>query len=125
MTYFHYSSEANTDSFVKIPTYEKLPMSIPDDVYRELAEKVRIEANYSYKEYAKVNVEAERDDKVYRLSITAFFYYEKIEAPDAIWHECSGIATVWHEFHAYDEAGVERPNDFDYNIIKSLIHRLV
>ena len=41
MNYLHYCSNANHEEFIHIPRYEKTTMSIPDDVYRELAEQIR------------------------------------------------------------------------------------
>lgn len=120
----HYASKNSHDIFVR-PT-PATPMAIPDDVYRELAEKIRIEAEYSSKDYAILRAEAERGNGlVYDLTISAYLYYDVHKAPDAIWRELTRITSVWFECHTYDEAGVERLNDFDIRKFKDLIKNIL
>ena len=121
MNYLHYCSTANHEEFVNIPRYEKTTMEIPDDVYRELAEQIRIEAEMSSVDHATMHVEAERGDLVYALELKAFFYYDRVVAPDAIYYDLNDVVPVWVECHSYDAGGDERPNDFEIPKLRELL----
>lgn len=94
-------------------------MTIPDDVYRELAELMRIECEYSGRDYVQLTFEVERDERFYALTLSAFCYFETITAPDNIWRNLTDIVPVWWECHTYDAVGEERLNDFNFKMIRN------
>lgn len=121
MNYMLYSSSANGEDWVHTKHYTKTSMQIPDDVYRELAEQIRIQAEMSSVDYAVMRVEAERGDEVYMLELKAFFYYDRVVAPDAIYYDLKDVVPVWTECHTYDASGEERPNEFETHKLRELL----
>lgn len=115
----NFASKSVHDAFVA--PMHSTAMIIPDDVYRELAEKIRIEAEYSALDYATITVEADRNDEVFSVTVSAFFNYIINKCPDTIFREITGLTAVWYECHTYDAAGDERPNNFDIKTLNKLI----
>ena len=96
-------------------------MSIPDDIYRELAELMRIECEYSDKETVKLAVSAERGDEVYYIEASCWLIAGKSYEEWGVDYYLKHITTCWAECHTYDAVGDERPNDFDLKKLKNLL----
>lgn len=93
-------------------------VAIPEEIYRKLAEQVRIECEYCETEYPKVKAEVERDGWSYNVEMSATLYYEEFRE---MWGNCrylKRIVPTWVECHTYDCEGEERINDFDIKKFK-------
>lgn len=95
---------------------------VEDDIYRELAELVRVECEYAdkYQESVKINVDVERGDWVYAVHVSAYLYHEAFKELWGFSTYLKGIAITWCEFHAYDDEGTEHMTDFNLRKFKNL-----
>lgn len=98
--------------------YTPTAMHVDEDIYKELAEQLRAQVQPDGIEYCALQLEVERGDCLYILAMSAFFSFAHHVCPDCVMRELVGIAPTWHEFHAYDAAGDERPSDFDFKRLK-------
>ena len=93
---------------------------IPEEVYAELAEQVveRI-GNHNY---IATRVQAETENFVYNLVISACIYWAEVAAPDGNYRNIADIVPVWWELHSYEgDDGLERLNDATFEKIKQHI----
>lgn len=79
---------------------EKIPGSIPEDVYEEFAEKL-YDAIGSKDNAQGVVFIAERGDMTYRMECSVIVYREKVICPDTSWDEIVKLVSIWYEFHTY------------------------
>lgn len=100
---------------------EQYAIHVPDEVYRELAELIRVECEYGGKESVKVNVECERDGFLYTVETSMYCYFGRSCELWGIEYYLKGLAPCWTEFHAYNDDGDEILNDFDLSKFNKLI----
>lgn len=79
---------------------EKIPGSIPEDVYEEFAEKL-YDAIGSKDDALGVVLIAERGDLTYRMECSVIVYRELNAYPEGIFDEIVDLAPIWSEFHTY------------------------
>ncbi len=94
------------------PTAMRTQIAVPDDVLRELAETIRVEAECSNEWRVRISAEAERDGKVFAIEFDGCCYFQPINCPDFVGRELSALLPNWVELRTYDEVGDERTNDF-------------
>lgn len=93
-----------------------------EDIYRELAEKIRIEAEYSESDNPTITAEAERDGNLYCIELSTYLRYDRDKSPCGRPLEwLREILPTWCEWHTYDEFGDEHKNNFDINHFYSLL----
>lgn len=95
------------------------PHHIADEVYRELAELVRIEAENSDESYSKISVEVEHNGTLYALDCSGWLSFDcEISPCGRPMVSLNHITPCWVELHAYDQDGEEIITDYDYNQLK-------
>lgn len=97
------------------------PHNVPDEVYRDLAEQIRTECEYSGKESVKIKVECERDGFLYTVEASMYCYFGRSRELWGVEYSLKGLAPCWVEFHAYNDDGDEILNDFDLSKFNKLI----
>ena len=79
---------------------EKIPGSIPEDVYEEFAEKLYDAIGLKDDALGVVFI-AERGDMTYRMECSVIVYRELNAYPEANWDEIVKLVPTWCEFHTY------------------------
>lgn len=79
---------------------EKIPGSIPEDVYEEFAEKL-YDAIGSKGYVGGIIIPVERGDMTYTLECSVVVYRENTICPDTSWDEIVKLVPTWCEFHTY------------------------
>lgn len=127
-----YSSSINNRA-VKPAAHLMPRVKISDDLYRELSEKVRIEAENIdyYNDYtrtdtgmivsAKIEVEAERDEVIYTLTTSALVTFRIEHSPcGRPLSSIDNISFLWVNLSAMTEFDGEAAHDFNIKYFKSL-----
>lgn len=94
---------------------------VEDEVYRDLAEQIRTECEYSGKESVKIKVECDRDGFLYTVEASMYCYFGHSRELWGVEYYLKGLAPCWVEFHAYNDDGDEILNDFDLSKFNKLI----
>lgn len=99
-----------------------MAVHMADDLYRELAELARIEADMTDGDSAKIVVEAERDGYTHILHLDCLLTfdvdYSPCGRPLVYLHR---ITPTWIHCETYDQFGEQRANDFDIKKFKQLL----
>lgn len=97
-------------------------VTMSDDLYRELAEKLRIEAENAETDYTKIIVEAERNGNTYIVEVQALLEFDYDRSP------CGRplaylrkITPCWVQCETFNRWGDQHPNDFSIEKIKKLL----
>lgn len=129
----HFSSKMNRRA--SAANHLMKQVHIPDEVYRELAEKLRIEVEYGnpnanyIESFAKgymfntfIEVEAEHNEIVHTLSATVNAYFNTDRSPcGRPLSELDEIRILWIECRSMTEWDGEAKNDFDTRKLKVLL----
>lgn len=111
VTMRHYTSQIQPEiTAAIIPT----PMLLDESIYRELAEQVRIEAEYSESDHPTIIVETERDGNLYVLELGTLLTFDHDTSPcgrPLVW-----LRKIQHTFakcDTFDRWGDQHRNDFN------------
>lgn len=94
---------------------------VAEDVYRELAEQVRIECEYTDQEYPKVCVECERGDMLFTAEVEMALYFKEFKELWGNSQYLHSMAPCWTTFTAYNGDGDEIATDFNLTKFHNLL----
>lgn len=94
---------------------------VAEDVYRELAELIRVECECTDQEYPKVCVECERGDMLFTAEVEMALYFKEFKELWGNSQYLHSMAPCWTTFTAYNGDGDEILNDFDLSKFNKLI----
>lgn len=96
-------------------------LHVAEDIYKELAELVRVECEYTDQQYPTVYVECEREGVTYTAEVEMSLYFKEYRE---MWGTCQylhSMAPCWTTFGAYNECGDEIATDFDLSKFHKLL----
>ena len=121
MRYLNYNSSLNA-RLPKPLQVVRDTIAVADDVYRELAELIRVQADYSSSDDVVITAEASRNGYTYIVttSVILRFIYDQSPCGRPLVYLRS-ITPMWVEMHTFDEWGEECPNDFYVSKLTKLL----
>lgn len=124
LNHYHMPSESARqmpDFYVSHKPSEAHAIHVPEDVYRELAEQIRVECEYADQEYPKVAVECERGDVLYTAVTEMSLYFKQYKELWGMSTYLHSMAPCWTDFHAYNGDGDEIATDFNLSKFHQLL----